>query len=292
MKIAMLWHGDITAAEEYWNVPLGLMFAFTKLGHSVDKYKFDAANCNLEEFFPRANDYDFIWVSWPWRSPSLDEQLKKLKTISNTKIILEMGDEPQTFGQGVERAKVVDVIYTPDARCKDKYLEMGLKNVYWLNHYGDEFLFYYNDQIPRNNVCVTTCGQRPGIEYVQSSLGDKFINKRIPAQENNFFYNSGMVAYQYANNDEITRRIFEAGGCKLAVVANRISTATGIYDLFIDGRDILYYSTPQEAVEKINYLLNNEYVRNAIAENMYKKVNMYHRAETRAKQIIDIINSI
>jgi glycosyltransferase involved in cell wall biosynthesis len=117
-------------------------------------------------------------------------------------------------------------------------------------------------------------------------------DKKIPAQENTSFYNSGTVAFQYARYDEVTRRLFEAGGCKLAVVTNRISTSTGIYDLFVDGKDIMYYSTPKEAVEKIEYLLNNQYVRETLAERIYSKVNVYHRAETRAQQIIDIIKSI
>jgi hypothetical protein len=292
MNIAMLWHGDENQPEEYWNCPLGLSFAFKRLGHNVDVYKFDAANCNLDRLYPNIEKYDFVSVFWPWTSPSLDSSLNKLKTISKTKLILDMGDEPQTFGQGFERAKIADAIYTPDARCCARYKEMGFKHVHWLNHWGDEFLFKYKEEIPRKNVCITTCGDRPGVDYVQSALGDKFINKKIPAQENTSFYNSGTVAFQYARYDEVTRRLFEAGGCKLAVVTNRISTSTGIYDLFVDGKDIMYYSTPKEAVEKIEYLLNNEYVRETMAERIYSKVNVHHRAETRAQQIIDIIKSI
>jgi hypothetical protein len=290
MKIAMLWHDNASKPETFWSCPLGLSYAFKRLGHYVYAYYFDAGNCNLEHFFVKANEYEAVFVSWPWTSPSLDAQIKRLREISHAKVILELGDEPQTFGQAMERIKYVNAAFTPDLRCQKKYKEMGY-NVHWLNHWGDEFLFYYNENIRRSNVCITTCGKRPGVEYVQSALGDKFINKRIPPQENNDFYNSGTVAYQYANNDEITRRIFEAGGCKLAVVTNRISTSTGIYDLFIDGRDIMYYSNPKEAAEKIEYLLNNDYIRNALAENIYKKVQEHHRAETRAKQIVDIIKS-
>jgi glycosyltransferase involved in cell wall biosynthesis len=287
MKIAMLWHGD-SMVEEYWNCPLGLSFAFKRLGHNVDIFKFDAANCDLEKFFIVSNNYDFIWVSWPWNSKSLDEQLKKLRTISHKKIILEMGDEPQTFGQGIERAKIADAIYTPDIRCQKKYIEMGI-NAHWITHWGDEYLFEHNSTIPRSNICVTTCGVEKYTKYLSSALGSNFIYRKKLAEENNEFYNSGTIAFQYARWDEITRRIFEAGGCKLAVVTNRISTATGIYDMFVDGKDILYYDTEQDAAEKIKYLINNEYIRNVLSENIYKKINLYHRAEKRANQIIGII---
>lgn len=286
----MLWHADESKPEDYWNCPLGLSFAFKKLGHAIDIYKFDAANCNLEKVFPTADSYDFILISWPWISSSLDSQVKKLREVTKTKLILELGDEPQTFGQAFERIKYVDAAYTQDLRCQKKYIEMGY-NVHWLNHWGDEFLFKYDATVQRKNICITTCGERPGVDYIQSMLGDKFVNKKILPQENTLFYNSGTVAFQYARWGEITRRLFEAGGCKLAVVTNRIPAGTGIYDLFIDGKDIMYYSNPKEAVEKIQYLLNNEYVRETMSENIYKKVNQYHRAETRVLQIIDIINN-
>lgn len=285
----MLWHGDDTKPEDYWNCPLGLSFAFKKLGHTVDIYKFDAGNCNLERVFPVADFYDFILISWPWTSKTLDDQIKKLREITKTKIILELGDEPQTFGQAFERIKYVNAAYTQDLRCQRKYMESGL-NVHWLTHWGDEFLFYYNDKIERENRCITTCGKRYGTDYLSSMLGDKFVNKRITSEENNAFFNSGTIAYQYANNDEITRRVMEAGGCKLAVVTNRISQETGIYDLFKDGIDIMYYQNQEDALSKINLLLEDDFLRNALANNMYKKINIYHRAETRCHQIINIIS--
>lgn len=285
----MLWHGDETKPEDFWNCPLGLSFAFRRLGHEVDVFKFDAGNCNIEHFIQISGGYNFILISWPWTSPSLDAQIKRLREISNNKIILELGDEPQTFGQAFERIKYVNAGYTQDLRCQKKYKDAGY-NVHWLNHWGDEFLFYYNEKVFRNNVCVTTCGVKEITDQLQTQLCDNFVCKRIPPNENNEFYNSGTVAFQYARWDEVTRRIFEAGGCKLAVVTNRITASTGIYDLFVDGKDIMYYSNPKEAADQIEYLLNNEYIRTTLAENIYKKVNMHHRAETRAHQIIDIIN--
>lgn len=288
MKIAMLWHGDETKPEDYWNCPLGLSFAFKKLGHVVDIYKFDAENCNLEKFFLVADTYDFCIVMWPFISKTLDSEIKKLRSLSNVKIVLDLGDEPQTFGQGFERLKYANAGYTPDRRCHKKYIEMG-HNVHWLTHWGDEYLFYYNNDIPRENRCITTCGKRYGTAYLETMLGDKFVNKRISAHENNAFFNSGTIAYQFANNDEITRRVMETGGCKLAVVTNRISAETGIYELFKDGVDIMYYQNQEDALKKINLLLEDDFLRNALAENIYKKINLYHRAETRATQIIDII---
>jgi spore maturation protein CgeB len=150
-------------------------------------------------------------------------------------------------------------------------------------------LFDYNEKIHRENKCVTTCGQRYGTDYLSTMLGDKFVNKRITPEENNAFFNSGTIAYQFANNDEITRRVMEAGGCKLAVVTNKISQETGIYSLFKDGVDIMYYETQEDAARKIKLLLEDDFLRNALAENIYDKINKHHRASTRCQQIINIL---
>jgi len=290
MKIAMLWSGKDEDPEDFWNIPVGLKFGFQKLGHEVHVYKFDPENCNLEKLYPSANYFDFIWLGWPWKSTSLDVAIKKLKEVSDTKLIIDLADEPQTFGQQRERIKYAYAGYTPDLRCYQKYVSMGY-NVHWLTHWGDEYLFNHTPDISRDNKCVTTCGQRYGTAYLESMLGDKFINKRIPPQENNAFFNSGTIAYQFANNDEITRRIMEAGGCKLAVVTNRISKETGIYDLFKDGVDIMYYENQEDALKKIKLLLEDDFLRNALAENIYNKINNHHRVSIRCQQIIDIIKN-
>lgn len=81
----------------------------------------------------------------------------------------------------------------------------------------------------------------------------------------------------------------EAGGCKLAVVTNKISQETGIYSLFKDGVDIMYYETQEDAARKIKLLLEDDFLRNALAENIYDKINKHHRASTRCQQIINIL---
>lgn len=80
----------------------------------------------------------------------------------------------------------------------------------------------------------------------------------------------------------------EAGGCKLAVVTNRISEGTGIYNMFKDGVDIMYYDSMESAEKKINMLLEDDYLRNALAENLYNKVNARYRTAIVCEQILDI----
>jgi glycosyltransferase involved in cell wall biosynthesis len=284
MNIAFL--GEHSWLKDYWGTPLGIKFALQKLGHTLIDFGYDPNNCNLDEVITRQDEYDFILIFSCGPHPTLDNEIQRLRLNTSKKILLELGDEPQTFHMNQNRAPYVDAVFTPDLRCHKNYESRGIKS-YWLTHWGDEFLFSYDPNVERSNRCVTTCGDR-GLEMVSNRFGELFVNKRITPEENHQFYNSGTICIQKSRYNEITRRIMEAGGCKLAVVTDAISPDTGIYELFEHGKDIFYYRSLEEACHYIDLLLKDDSLRNLISENIYQKVNQFHRAETRAKQLISI----
>lgn len=290
MRILMTWHYN-KDVEEFWSTPQGIYECFSRMGYYIDKFPFDPNNCDFSNVIEKQSLYDLFLIFYAGPSESLSKQIQKVKNDTNLKVILELGDEPQTFHWNQERALVADAVLTPDLRCYHHYKQKNI-NAYWMTHWGDEKIFYPNPIIGKKNICVTTCGNRNGVDYIQKNLKDKFINKRIPADQNNEFYNSGTVSFQCCNFDEITRRIFEIGGCRLALVLNHISPETGIYDLLIDGEDVLYYSNPQEAVDKINLLLNNFDLREKLSYNLHNKVQNNHRAIHRCEKIIRVYQKL
>ena len=104
--------------------------------------------------------------------------------------------------------------------------------------------------------------------------------------------NSGTIGYQYARYNEITRRLFEMGGCNLAVLTNRISPETGIYDIFVDDVDIAYFSDMDECLYKMNKLINDNDYRNKLASNMYNKVTKNHLVGNRVDQILKVFEEL
>jgi len=282
--------GEFAWFSEMWSTPKGMKTAFEKLGNNVIEFGYDPNNCNFDELISREDEYDFliVWSCGP--HPTLDSELKRLKQIISKKILLELGDEPQTKWMNSGRIHHADAIFTPDLRCHLDYKSLRI-NSHWLTHWGDESIFNYDESIVRENKCITTCGDR-GLELVKNKLGELFINDRISVEENHNFYNSGTICLQRSRNDEVTRRIFEAGGCKLAVVTDKISNDTGIYDLFKHNEDILYYDNMEEAIVHIETLLKDDDLRNHLANNIFNKVNDFHRAETRAKHLISIYKEL
>ena len=288
MNIAISYHFNPNKKE--WGTPQGIEFELKKNGHNVKRYLLDPINCNFSELIEESNKFDVIIFFYAGQSNSFDDQISKLKQNTKTKIFLELGDEPQTFHHNQKRIFYADAILTPDLRCHNIYKSKGLKS-YWMPHWCDDTVFYLNKNIEVLNTCITTCGDRPPYTNILSKfLNDKFINKKIPVEENNAFYNSGIIVYQHARFDEITRRIFEGGGCKKAVITNRVSDGTGIYSIFKEDEDICYYNDEMDLIKKMSKLFNDEKYRNKLADNIYNKITNNHLTKHRINFLIDVLN--
>lgn len=291
MKIAIAYHFDENKKDE-WNTPTGVVNSFRSKGNEVIEYSLDPQKCDMSKLIADADKFNFIMFFWCGPSIVFDYQLALLRTKTKTKIFLELGDEPQTKLDNQERIKHVDAFFTPDLRCHKDYISRGLPS-HWMTHWCDDKIFYKKENANRQNICVTSCiGYRPLISEFTNIFKDKFVNKHVWGFNNTDYYNSGTFTYQFARFDEITRRIFESGGCGNAIITNRISSETGIYDLFIEDEDICYFSTAQEAYEKMIRLYEDDEYRNKLANNIYKKITENHLVGNRVDQIIKVYGEL
>jgi hypothetical protein len=293
MKIAVSFHHPIeNDVPGHWSSSIGFADALVKKGHSVTTYPIrDPNNVDLTKLIDEASNYDLILFFFCGSWATFDQQLELLSKSTTTPIFMDIGDEPQTYPCNQIRINHVDAFFTADLRCHNHYVERGLPSN-WMTHWCDDAVFYYKPDVQRTNRCITTCGQRPCTDALSQVFGDRFVNKRIWNHENTDFYNSGTVVFQFANHDEITRRIMEGGGCKNAIIQNRISPETGIYELFEEDVDMCYYSSVQECVDKVRRLLEDEEYRNKLATNMYEKITKYHMVGNRVNQVLDVYHSM
>jgi hypothetical protein len=283
MKIALSYDDNV---KHVWSTPVGFGLAMERAGHQVDHFGFDPQNCSLSNLVDQANSYDLIVFMIAGPSASFDAELMRLKQNTKTKIFLEAGDDLPNSGYHANRVNHVDGIFTPDYRCHLNYTSKKLPSV-WFPVWCDDEIFYYDKSIPRENVCVTTCGERPNADLLQRLFLEKFINKRVSYGENTKLFNSGTISYQYARYDEVTRRLVEAGGCKLAILTNRISEDSGINILFKEDENICYFSSQEECVQKITKLFYDEEYRDRISKNMYNLIQQKHLIKHRISDMID-----
>ena len=287
MKIALAYYFD-EGVEQVWGTPFGLGLAFQKKGHYIAQYALNPRACDMSKLMRDADLYDMIFFCWAGPSNTFDEQIKILKSKTKTKIFIEAGDDiPYGRQHHENRVKHVDAIFTPDLRCHIKHLTQHLPS-YWLPCWCDNEIFYKNVDLTRQNICVTTCGDRPFCDLLKEKYGDRFQNRRVWNRENTEFFNSGSIVYQYARYGEITRRLFEAGGCGNAIITNRVPADTGIYKMFVEDEDICYFSTEQELLEKMERLFIDHDFRNKLSENMYNKISNKHLVSHRVDRIVEV----
>jgi spore maturation protein CgeB len=73
-------------------------------------------------------------------------------------------------------------------------------------------------------------------------------------------------------------------------MTDRLPIERGLDLLFEDGKEIVYYDSFEDAIEKINYYSSNEVERLQIARNGYKKVVSNHTTSQRLDAVLEQFN--
>jgi len=92
------------------------------------------------------------------------------------------------------------------------------------------------------------------------------------------------VAGEYAGN----MRLFEVTGMGSCLLTDNKRNMSDLFDL---DKEVVVYDSPEDCINKIKWLLDNEEERIRIARAGQKKTLEFHTVEARCKSIIDIINS-
>jgi len=192
-----------------------------------------------------------------------------------------------------------DYARTPAARLK-LLVWKGLRALLW--HLGDETL--------------GRLGQRPGLpQTFRNLVGQTLEHKqraaerrdpRFPKQPLSELFPDrchlplfGLDMYRLMFRSRLTfnihadatgrvgnMRLFEATGAGTCLVTD---TGPNLADLFVDGKEVVTYSSLDECVEKVHYLLEHEDERRAIAEAGQRRCLSDHSIASRCEQIDALI---
>ena len=317
MKIALLSDYPIDqyeklGRERYWTTPQGIYNSFRKQlpKSEIRWYPMPGGNKlygvmrlmeqqKSGEFVP---DLVFLMNAGP-----LEDGFWKRENFPHSLMVYEAGDEPQTHHWNKVKAENSDLILTPDKRCYEWYKQnlFGPECIYtahwasteiyypnkWIHEYeplDTDVLALAKRDIRQPFDVVTTCGDRGEITtFLQNELQHSFYNKTgMKDIENGDFYRRGKIVFQKSRYDEVTRRVFEGMACGAMVITDRISAAAGLTDLFIEDKEIVLYSTKEEALEKIRYYLAMPKEREQIAWAGCTKTLNYHTSDAIVKKII------
>ena len=105
-------------------------------------------------------------------------------------------------------------------------------------------------------------------------------------------YNSKMTFNKHteeARNTVDTMRVFEATGVGTCLLTD---TGRNMKDLFEEDCEVVTYSSIDECIEKVNYLLEHDDVRQQIAEAGQKRTLKDHTVINRCRQIDEILQKM
>jgi hypothetical protein len=275
----------------------GFAFAdqFEFLGHQVQAfnlYNIDNfgnylgyTDDQLKYFVDQQDNFDFVLLldCINFSSP--------LFSYINIPSIIETANDPLAFAQNINKAQYFDIVISPDKRCVENYRSNGL-NAYWFQPWVDPKI-----HLPLHNIVDKTVVGIPrgwsgeGIYHfmrtkLRDSWEDSCPNTRYDL---NIFLNRGKIVFCHSHHGGLINLMFEAAACSRVVLMNRLDPNTGIYNLFKENVDIIYYSNWKDALNKIKYLESNPDDIKTISKNGWNKIMDYHTIGHRVNTIIDII---
>lgn len=272
--------------NEIWSTPLSLVNQFIKIGWETEIISINAGDYILQKWIEEEYTSDIVlFMDWG----RFDSVWLNKKYKPNSFWIQESGDDPQNFERNYPKANKFHYTITPDKNSAEEYKRRGIKSE-WITHWADTAIQFPLDIEPQY-VAVTSrgLGGSEFLDYLTNWAEGGIGNRNnMDAIEHTKFLNSGLMVIQNSRWGEITRRLFEGMACGKLVLTDRLSESTGLYKIFIEGQDIVYYDNIVDCMEKINYYNEHTEERENIAKSgMLKVLNDY----TQINVVNKIINA-
>jgi len=211
--------------------------------------------------------------------------------------VYRSGNREEALAHGVPRAEVLKPYYIP---WLDYPRELSLDEE---NHWGTDLVFAGHVENDLRVECLYRA-IRAGIRtkiygedrfWRPALLPDTYrevgpIRKVIGDDYRRAICGSKIAASFLSkwNRDEYTRRSFEIPACKVFMLSER---TPALQELYEEGKEAEFFSSPEEFVDKLKYYLSNAEVRNKIALAGYQRVQSSgHDVYSRMRQWLSDIN--
>jgi len=282
-----------------WTRAFAFADQFEFLGHQVQTfnlYKIDECgnylgytDDQLRDFITQQKDFDFVLL--------LDciNFISPLFAYIDIPSIIETANDPVAFMQNINKAQYFDVVISPDKRCVENYRNNGL-DAHWFKPWVDPNIHLPLQDCITDKLAVGIPEGWPGEgvhHFMNTKLRELWENKKPTTRYDlNKFLNRGKIIFCHSKHGGLINLPFEAAACSRLVLMNRLHADTGIYDLFKENVDAVYYTSWKDALNKIRYYENNPNEIKIIAESGWRKVINHHTIGHRVSEIIEIVQGI
>ena len=193
-----------------------------------------------------------------------------------------VGTDPHVLNYDHQR-RSADTFYCMQAcyaKPGDEYLPYAYDPIWHAPQDDEERLFdvcLLGLHYPDRNKLVDQLRQR-GVK-VYYDLGPSFDEARK-------LYNQAPIGLNWSSLYDLTARVFELLGLRRLAVVNEVPDLSSFFE---DGKDLIAFNYPDEAVEKVLYYLEHEGEAQDIAARGYETVKP-HTWDARIEQILESFN--
>jgi glycosyltransferase involved in cell wall biosynthesis len=203
-------------------------------------------------------------------------------------------DSFESDREHMETIRLFDQNFVSSATVRDQLRASGFTNVYWLPHAFDT-TFDASQKLQRVlDVCFVGATGLEGHEKRRALLevlSSRYTmnNWRVPVNQEEMYrlYGQSRIVVNIPHQSGLNMRTFEAMACG-ALLLNE-AAVPGLDELFEDGRHFVSYRNCQELLENIDYYLEHEEERSAIAEAGRAEVISRHSYRHRAQELLRVV---
>ena len=191
-------------------------------------------------------------------------------------------------------AKVFDFVFvTFNKPHMRHFVEAGCRRVFWSPAACDAEA---HGKIPADKIYPVsfvggTSTLHPDrvklLQYLQKNGVDLYIDSRV-LQDTALIFSRSKIVLNTTIADDLNMRVFEALASGSLVLTNRLSSESGLEELFVDRKHLVLYDQAN-ILDLIHYYLDHDEEREKIATAGYAEALGKHTYEHRVDKIIQVV---
>ena len=170
---------------------------------------------------------------------------------------------------GIMKSYYVPWLHYPENITKEPNFENRISFI----GYGEPFRIKILSLLAKAGIKITVYGPQSSWRGMPNDPNIRYYPGTIPPDKyREVVWNSPIMLgfLSKENRDNYTRRYFEIPACGGFLLAERTDYAK---ELFVEDKEMVFFSTPEEAVDKCRHYLANSKRRDEIVNNCIKRCN-------------------
>ena len=268
----------------------GLSSALTKANHAVSLYECGSLPSLFNDIH---NGYkpDCIFLKDNGEvAPPLWHKDKIKNKGLNPALVYFTRESLKISENDLKKIKSRDLVLTQNNHWLTK-LAFNNINILRFPYWVDTNIFFPDDSQKQYDCvcCLENLNLAEKLEHSFSSRGLTFLND--PNGGANFL-NRGRVFLNFENRFVVPRLFFEASACGLPILSTRLHDYSVIESIFEEEKEILYFSSLDECLDRAYLYAKVADQRRSLAEKSFYLIKNYHTIKKRIRVLIKEIKTL